>query len=272
VQGFYLQPCTTAPRLEIYSELGCCLEDLLPQEEEGQEGAHLLGLPLVQKVMAALLAALAYLHGQGVVHRDVKPGNIVSVGADGTFKLIDMDSIYFVDRAVQLVDTALLAAAASSSSLLAAGLVPNAAGQTEGPAAAAGAGASAVLMGDAWLDAPSTRRAAAAAAGVTAARRRLAKQQAAATSSSSSQGNAMPPSAAGAATAVDSAGLNAVSYAGTPENMAPEAAPRVVEPQVWLWDLIPWREGKMAPSEAPVDSSRDIWSAGTVLYELLTGR
>jgi serine/threonine protein kinase len=223
--------------------------------------------------MAALLAALAYLHAQGVVHRDVKPGNIVSVGADGTFKLIDMDSIYFVDRAAQLVDSALVAAASpNGSSVPGVGLAPHAAGPKGDTAAA---GASTALMGNAWLDAPSTRRAAAAAAGVAAARRRLSKQQAGSgstttsSSSSSQRSSAVPPPAAGAAPAV---GLNAVTYAGTPENMAPEAAPRVVEPQVVLWDLIPWKEGKMAPSDAPVDSSRDIWSAGTVLYELLTGR
>lgn len=64
-QGFHFHATKTNPRLEIYSELGCSLEDLMPDEE----GAPRLGLGLVQKVMSALVGALAHLHERGVVHR-----------------------------------------------------------------------------------------------------------------------------------------------------------------------------------------------------------
>ncbi len=40
------------------------------------------------EVMAALLPALALAHEQGVIHRDIKPGNIL-VAKDGTYKLAD---------------------------------------------------------------------------------------------------------------------------------------------------------------------------------------
>ena len=65
-QGFYFKPSLGRPRLEIYSELGCCLEDLLPDLKEGEE---LLDLTLVAKALGALVRALAFLHDKGVVHR-----------------------------------------------------------------------------------------------------------------------------------------------------------------------------------------------------------
>jgi serine/threonine protein kinase len=66
LQGFYYRSSGSKPRLEIFSELGCCLEDLMPDMEEREA---VLGLGLVQKVMASLLGALDFLHGRGVVHR-----------------------------------------------------------------------------------------------------------------------------------------------------------------------------------------------------------
>jgi serine/threonine protein kinase len=64
-QGFHFHASKKNPRLEIYSELGCSLEDLMPDDE----GSPRLGLGLVQKVMSALVGALAHLHERGVVHR-----------------------------------------------------------------------------------------------------------------------------------------------------------------------------------------------------------
>jgi serine/threonine protein kinase len=64
LQGFHFNGSSSKPRLEIFCELGCCLEDIMP--EQGQDP---LGLALVQKVMRALLSALEFMHGRGVVHR-----------------------------------------------------------------------------------------------------------------------------------------------------------------------------------------------------------
>jgi hypothetical protein len=79
-------------------------------------------------------------------------------------------------------------------------------------------------------------------------------------------------SAPGSIASLSSAAVNALSCAGTPENMAPEAAPTVLQLPLVLLDLIPLREGKQAASDVPVDPAQDIWSAGTVLFELVTGR
>jgi serine/threonine protein kinase len=64
LQGFYFNGSSSKPRLEIFSELGVCLEDMLPEDGEAA-----LGLGLVQKVMRALLSALEFMHERGVVHR-----------------------------------------------------------------------------------------------------------------------------------------------------------------------------------------------------------
>lgn len=58
----------------------------------GQSLAHLAGDGLppseVTRIGADLAAVLAYVHGHGVVHRDVKPSNIL-VGDDGIVRLAD---------------------------------------------------------------------------------------------------------------------------------------------------------------------------------------
>jgi serine/threonine-protein kinase len=47
-----------------------------------------MALPEIVRLMDQMLAALAYSHGRGVVHRDIKPGNVM-LSADGTVKLAD---------------------------------------------------------------------------------------------------------------------------------------------------------------------------------------
>ena len=58
----------------------------------------LLGAEEVQRVGASVADALAYLASMGVVHRDVKPSNILSV--DGVWKLSDLGNARELDRGV----------------------------------------------------------------------------------------------------------------------------------------------------------------------------
>ena len=45
------------------------------QRVVGKRGA--LGLPLCQLISRELVAAVSYLHGRGVLHRDIKPTNLI---------------------------------------------------------------------------------------------------------------------------------------------------------------------------------------------------
>jgi serine/threonine protein kinase len=45
-------------------------------------------VPEIQRIMGQILDALRYLHSQGVVHRDIKPGNIILLN-DGSVKVAD---------------------------------------------------------------------------------------------------------------------------------------------------------------------------------------
>jgi serine/threonine protein kinase len=61
---------------------GDSLQDLLDRERA-------LAEPEVRAVIAQLLEGLAHLHGLGVVHRDIKPGNIMVDRAAGRAVLVD---------------------------------------------------------------------------------------------------------------------------------------------------------------------------------------
>ncbi len=52
------------------------------------EANERFGLPEVQRIMAEILSALAHAHANGVVHRDMKPANLIMLD-DGTVKVAD---------------------------------------------------------------------------------------------------------------------------------------------------------------------------------------
>jgi len=67
----------------------------------------LLPVDEVIRVGRQIASALAHLHGRGVVHRDVKPGNIL-LTADGTAKLCDMGLARPLERGLTVTETAMV--------------------------------------------------------------------------------------------------------------------------------------------------------------------
>lgn len=179
------------------------------------------------------------------VCRDVKPGNIVSFGSSGTFKLIDMDSIYYThDWEDDEEDEQPTQAA------------PPAEQQPPQPQQRRRRRPLGGMRGD-----PCPASLSAHLAGDAAA---LQLQQQTPNSAATSSSTAAPKQ--------QQQQLNALSFAGTPENMAPEVAPTVLQLAVVLFDLFPLKEGQQVASSTAVAPAQDIWSTGTVLYELITGR
>ncbi|MEO7853912.1 MAG: serine/threonine-protein kinase [Rubrivivax sp.] len=71
--------------------LGCIVMELLPGTDLGRYNppGHLLPEALALDIAARVAEALAYAHRQGVVHRDVKPANVMFDAASGSVKLTD---------------------------------------------------------------------------------------------------------------------------------------------------------------------------------------
>ena len=69
---------------------GVSLEDRIGEGELGAAQAMKL-------VIRPLLLGLAALHEKGIIHRDVKPGNLFK-GHDGTYLLGDLGLAYFADK------------------------------------------------------------------------------------------------------------------------------------------------------------------------------
>jgi serine/threonine protein kinase len=190
------------------------------------------------------------------VPRDVKPGNIVSFGSCGTFKLIDMDSIYYT-RSWEEEDTSDDddESAAGSEQVQPPALQQHQPQQPQQAISSSGGG----MAGHPCPASLSAHLAGGAAALVAAAALAAAALPLGGDGSEAQQQQQQQQ-------------LNALTFAGTPENMAPEVAPTVVQLAVVLWDLFPLQEGQQVASSTAIAPAQDIWSTGTVLYELLTGR
>ena len=89
-------------RVHGRGEIGDCsfvIMELLPGQTLARYTAapHLLPEPLVLQLAADLAAALAYAHRQGVVHRDVKPANVIFDPATKRTTLTDFGLARAVD-------------------------------------------------------------------------------------------------------------------------------------------------------------------------------
>jgi len=80
VQVYDLTEIDGAPAIVMEYVEGKSLEKMLLDSEHSEE--------LMTKVAASVLNALSYAHGKGVVHRDIKPGNIL-VSQSGIIKVTD---------------------------------------------------------------------------------------------------------------------------------------------------------------------------------------
>jgi eukaryotic-like serine/threonine-protein kinase len=58
---------------------------------------HWLPVPEIRRIGAQTASALACAHAAGVIHRDIKPGNLVKAG-DGTIKLVDFGLAWLVNE------------------------------------------------------------------------------------------------------------------------------------------------------------------------------
>ncbi len=81
VQVYDLTEVDGAPAIVMEYVEGKSLEDLLQDREVRSE-------ELMRRVALSVLKALSYAHDRGVIHRDIKPGNIL-VSDDGTIKVTD---------------------------------------------------------------------------------------------------------------------------------------------------------------------------------------
>ena len=68
---------------------GCSLRELLDHASHGATMYERLPFDMVRLIARDFLDALAYLHKQGHIHRDISPGNIL-ISQEGAIKLIDL--------------------------------------------------------------------------------------------------------------------------------------------------------------------------------------
>lgn len=63
---------------------------LTAEIQESRNGNGPMPLPKIVRIMAQIARAISYLHNEGYIHRDIKPGNILLAGKDESALLTDL--------------------------------------------------------------------------------------------------------------------------------------------------------------------------------------
>ena len=92
-----------APADDVSGHPAACGEDYTPATLAGRLAAGPVSSDDCVRWSSQLLSALACLHREGLVHRDVKPANCLFIG--GELKLADFGLLAQVDRSVSRVGT-----------------------------------------------------------------------------------------------------------------------------------------------------------------------
>jgi serine/threonine protein kinase len=58
--------------------------------QASRNGQGLMPLPKIVRIMAQIARAISYLHAEGYIHRDIKPGNVLLAGRDESALLTDL--------------------------------------------------------------------------------------------------------------------------------------------------------------------------------------
>lgn len=77
-------------------------EALTPQIRQARSSGDMIPIPKIVRIMAQIARAINYLHSEGFIHRDIKPGNILLVGENQSAFLTDLGIVGAFDSQAEL--------------------------------------------------------------------------------------------------------------------------------------------------------------------------